>query len=538
MSSEQQLTSRGTHEPVKGTRKPVSKMTALTETRETEDTRDMEMEGTPLQQQSPQGHISLHRSDSQNQPQKRAKSHPQGTPNYPSPKERAALVDYQYYVRDTMQDLKAVPSDVHPTIVNSFNIPISRRSFTSMAGGQFLNDDIINWMQTWWRRKIGGGQNNNKNTTPQTHPDLPRCYHAKTHWFTKLQEGGATERFLKWTDKTNLDQDYDLMLIPINTSNHHWYLTVIDFKNKRIATYDSHEPKATRNTTIPARPETYSTLMTWLLKRHESIYDSRFLAEDWQHVSSSTCMGPTPQQGTPGDAGVDCGFFTLVFAMEISLGRTHFGFGQTDIPAIRNWMTHTMVSYGKQNDTYDLPRLPTQQEGGQRPTDKHKRRMIGDGGSKQKVRKQDPVWRIPGAPPPRGIINLGGQCTINVAMQLYFHIPSITHIPGLRRIQALQSNLDRYGSGDGPLTLDHLHSIFPQPTKTSAQDVGEIFDRIATLIPKEQEGLPHITLIDPGTSIYSSLQNCQTWNYSQGDGDENILIFQINRVSGRSIDLL
>jgi hypothetical protein len=242
-------------------------------------------------------------------------------------------------------------------------------------------------------------------------------------------------------------------------------------------------------------------------------------------------MGPTPQQGTPSDVGVDCGFFTLVFAMEISLGRIQFGFGQEDIPAIRNWMTHTMVSYGKQNDTYDLPRLPTQQEGGQRLTDKHKRRITGDGGSKQKVRKQDPTWRIPGAPPPRGIINPGGQCAINVAMQLYFHIPSITHIPGLQQIQALTSNLDRYGSGDGPFTLDHLHSIFPKSNKSSAQDVGEIFDRISTFIPKEQEGLPLITLTGPGTSIYSSLQNCQTWNYSQGDGDKNTLIFQINRVS-------
>jgi Ulp1 family protease len=148
MSSEQQLTSRGTHEPVEGTRKLVTKTTALTETRETEDTMDMDMEITPLQQQNPQGHISLHRSDSQNQPQKRAKPHPQGNLNYPSPKERTVLVDYQYYVRDTIQDLEAVPSDVHPTIVNSFNIPISRRSFTSMAEGQFLNDDIINWMQT------------------------------------------------------------------------------------------------------------------------------------------------------------------------------------------------------------------------------------------------------------------------------------------------------------------------------------------------------------------------------------------------------
>ena len=39
-------------------------------------------------------------------------------------------------------------------------------------------------------------------------------------------------------------------------------------------------------------------------------------------VRCVTCMGHTPQQDTPRDVGVDCGFFTLAFAMEISLGRT------------------------------------------------------------------------------------------------------------------------------------------------------------------------------------------------------------------------
>jgi hypothetical protein len=66
-------------------------------------------------------------------------------------------------------------------------------------------------------------------------------------------------------------------------------------------------------------------------------------------------MGPTPQQGTPSEAGVDCGFFTLLFAMEISLGRPQFDFGQIDIPRIRNWMAHNMINLGKQNETYDLP---------------------------------------------------------------------------------------------------------------------------------------------------------------------------------------
>jgi hypothetical protein len=89
----------------------------------------------------------------------------QVAPTYLTPKERAALVDHQHYVRDTMQDFNVVPQEVSPVIVNSHDIPISRRSFTSMSGEQLLNDDIINWTLSWWRSQIGGGQNNNKTTT-------------------------------------------------------------------------------------------------------------------------------------------------------------------------------------------------------------------------------------------------------------------------------------------------------------------------------------------------------------------------------------
>ncbi len=195
----------------------------------------------------------------------------------------------------TCEDFNTVPQEISPVIVNSHDIPIARRSFTSMTGGQLLNDDIINWTLSWWCSQIGGGQNNNKTTTPQVHPSLPRCYYASTLWFTKLQEVGATAGFLKWTRNTNFDKDYDLMLIQINIKNNHWYLVVIDFKHNRIATYDSYEPAATRNTTTPARPKTYSTLMTWLRPRHNAYHHSHFPSEEWQHVSSSASMGPTPQ---------------------------------------------------------------------------------------------------------------------------------------------------------------------------------------------------------------------------------------------------
>ena len=95
----------------------------------------------------------------------------------------------------------------------------------------------------------------------------------------------------------------------------------------------------------------------------------------------------------------------------------------------------------------------------------------------------------------------------------------------------MKSNLDTYSTGEGPLTLSHLHSILPSSTKINAQDVGEILDRMALLTTEDKGGLPRIIHLDPAASLYSSLQGCHAWNFSQGDGNENTFIFQINRVS-------
>jgi Ulp1 family protease len=176
MIQDQDTITKATHDSSDGT--PVRALVTRTMTRGV-GPEDREMEDTPPQHQS----------------QKRTKSNLLGAPTYPSPKERADSVDHQHYVRDTMQDFNTVPQEIHPTIVNSHDIPISRRGFTSMTGGQFLNDDIINWTLSWWCSQIGGGQNENKIITPQVHPSLPRCYYTNTQWFTKLQDEGTTAGF-------------------------------------------------------------------------------------------------------------------------------------------------------------------------------------------------------------------------------------------------------------------------------------------------------------------------------------------------------
>ena len=75
----------------------------------------------------------------------------------------------------------------------------------------------------------------------------------------------------------------------------------------------------------------------------------------WCAINASNWVGKIPRQGTPGTGvGVDCGLFTLAFAMELSLGHKMLEVQQSDILAMRNWIAYTMLRYGKMNDTSGL----------------------------------------------------------------------------------------------------------------------------------------------------------------------------------------
>lgn len=66
----------------------------------TATTRDMVIDDTPSHQQRPQDQTPFHQPSSQDQTHKRARPQPPASPIHTSPKERAALVEYQYYVKD------------------------------------------------------------------------------------------------------------------------------------------------------------------------------------------------------------------------------------------------------------------------------------------------------------------------------------------------------------------------------------------------------------------------------------------------------
>jgi hypothetical protein len=143
--------------------------------------------------------------------------------------------------------------------------------------------------------------------------------------------------------------------------NYHWYLGVIDFVNKVTVVLDSLESRKTSDKKSPDRPETHETIMKWLDGKHLRITSTGTTPgqpldrSQWRAINVSDWVGKILRQGTPGTGvGVDCALFTLDFAMELSLGRETIEVQQSDTLAIRNWITHMMLHYGKQNDTSEL----------------------------------------------------------------------------------------------------------------------------------------------------------------------------------------
>jgi hypothetical protein len=93
--------------------------------------------------------------------------------------------------------------------------------------------------------------------------------------------------------------------------------------------------------------------------------------------------------------------------MELSLGRKTLEVQRTDILAMRNWITQTMLHYGKQNGTSELDTPFLSRE--QKETD-------------------GAVLTPPRHARLRDIRNQGGTCAIIVVLQGCFQVPQLTRL--------------------------------------------------------------------------------------------------------------
>ena len=189
--------------------------------------------------------------------------------------------------------------------------------------------------------------------------------------------------------------------------------------------------------------------MTWLVGEHRRITSTNTSPgrpldySQWRAINASNWVGKIPRQGTPGTGvGVDCGLFTLAFAMELSLGHKMLEVQQSDILAMRKWIAHTVLRYGKSNGTSELDT----------PFLSRILSPIAERATSPKVqlslkRKAPTVWRprskigrpeqeatdcVGPAPPKhaklRGLRNQGGTCAIIVVLQACFQVPQLTRL--------------------------------------------------------------------------------------------------------------
>jgi Ulp1 family protease len=189
----------------------------------------MEVDGLPLVPHEKTGYTVSGTAFSPNTERqysnKRTKglSEPDTSPT--APKERASILQYQHYVKETIQTLQQ-PDHIHTQIVDSFGISIKGKDFATLQAKEMLSDGIVDWMCQFWTTQVGGSIGAKAGIgQPRIVPHLPRCYYVSSRWFSKLTEDGWAnhQKVARWTLGVNVFQDYDVMLIPI-IHNYHWYL--------------------------------------------------------------------------------------------------------------------------------------------------------------------------------------------------------------------------------------------------------------------------------------------------------------------------
>ena len=120
----------------------------------------MEVDGLPLAPEETIGHTALGTASSPNtgrqNSNKRTKGLTEPDTSPTSPKERASIIQYQHYVKETMQTLQQ-PDHIHTQIVDSFGISIKGKDFATLLVKEMLSDGIVDWMCQWWTTQVGGG---------------------------------------------------------------------------------------------------------------------------------------------------------------------------------------------------------------------------------------------------------------------------------------------------------------------------------------------------------------------------------------------
>ncbi|TBU64827.1 cysteine proteinase [Dichomitus squalens] len=198
---------------------------------------------------------------------------------------------------------------------------VSNEDLQRLRPAQWLNDEIINFYGQMILSRSEDSKENPGDSVVNGRKRPLNVHYFSTFFWSKLRgQGYEKARLAKWTKKIDIFSK-DVILIPVNHSNAHWTAAAINFRKKRIESYDSMGM---------ARGEVFKVLRQYLDDEHRNKKKKPFDFTGWEDYT----LPNTPQQ----ENGYDCGVFTCQFLESLSRGEESFAFTQHNMPYLRRKM--------------------------------------------------------------------------------------------------------------------------------------------------------------------------------------------------------
>ncbi|CAG9825592.1 unnamed protein product [Phaedon cochleariae] len=205
---------------------------------------------------------------------------------------------------------KAFRGDPNEILARKFNLNITRRDLLTLAGLNWLNDEVINF---YMNLIIERGKDSK----------WPKSYAFNTFFYSKLIKDGP-QSLRRWTKRVDLFS-HDLVCVPIHLGMH-WCMAIIDFRDKSIRYYDSMGGNNNK---------CLSALRNYLEAEHLDKKKSAYSTSDFTLEN----VKDIPQQMN----GSDCGMFSCTFA-EFITRNSKINFTQEHMPYLRKKMVVEIMS--------------------------------------------------------------------------------------------------------------------------------------------------------------------------------------------------
>ncbi|XP_023708266.1 sentrin-specific protease 1 isoform X1 [Cryptotermes secundus] len=223
--------------------------------------------------------------------------------------EKVALPELTSQMQDVIESA-LIPRPSNEVLVEAFGLPIKRHDMQTLAGLNWLNDEVINFYMELLKER---GKLDN----------YPSVYTFNTFFYPRLLSGGHAV-LKRWTRKVDIFS-YDLIIVPVHLGVH-WCMAAIDFRKKTIKYYDSMGSPNNK---------CLESLMKYLQDESLDKKKIQFKTSGWQTEN----VQKIPQQMN----GSDCGMFSCMYA-EFLCRNANITFTQEDMPYFRRKMVYEIYT--------------------------------------------------------------------------------------------------------------------------------------------------------------------------------------------------